>query len=246
AGQRGAVTRAPLSAHHNSCQRSPARQRERALRIRAASTACTTVVTRSVCDAPMSRSGGSRERGLRPPPFHQLSEHRCDDTRFWRAGSHRGIQRSEPRGRRLHDAHAASALRCTAPARCAVPRCTRRRNSHHPARPIELSRHLGAGIESLAERQLTPMSHACSRSPFEYTRNAVRVCVFCRPGAVETSSVTTRATLSKSGTSTRATRSQSPLTEYTRDTPSIPASLVAHCGIRCGSALTSTMAEIIP
>jgi len=46
-------------------------------------------------------------------------------------------------------------------------------------------------------------------------------------------------------TSTIATRSHSPDTEYTVDTPSIPANRVAHCEIDFGSALIRTMAVII-
>src|SRR3990170_6771075 len=65
------------------------------------------------------------------------------------------------------------------------------------------------------------------------------------PGTTVTSSVTIRAIASCSDTSTIATRSHSPDTEYTCETPSMPASFVAHSAMRCGSALMSTIAVII-
>src|SRR2546423_15691537 len=88
------------------------------------------------------------------------------------------------------------------------------------------------------------MSQACSRSFFEYARNAVRVCVDLMLGTTVISSVTIRAIASCSATSTIATRSHSPETEYTWETPSIPANFVAHWAILWGSALIKTMAVI--
>src|SRR6266404_2573254 len=75
------------------------------------------------------------------------------------------------------------------------------------------ARRVRTGIADQHPRYSSPMSQACSRSFFEYARNAVRVCVDLIPGTTVTSSVTIRAIASCSATSIIATRSHSPETE---------------------------------